>query len=574
MTGGRRDLPAFLLTVTLIALAAANSLVYFVRLDLTRNRSFTISPVSRELFREIPEKVRLTYYVSDRLRKLSPIPGRIEDLLREYAAHGRGRIEVSVLAPEKMDPPVRPESLGIVPQQIQVVERNENTIATVYTGILISYLDSRDTLPVVFDTADLEYRLTRGIRKLVSGAEPAVGFLIGRPGSSLSSEFRLLADRLSRSYKVMELARGEAIPRDLSALLVVGGRELEERDLHPVDAFITEGGRALFAVDGVEVDLDRNLQAAAVGDQPLLRLLSAWGVEVGRELVLDARCALMPVQRNTGAVVVRTLEKYNHWVKAQGRGLSRTSPITAGLQALDLYWPSPLSLKPPAGVEAETLVSSSGDSWLMREKFSTNPYEAPLFRTLAADSSGGYVLAAALTGPFPPVFIGGQGARPARAAAPASGPASGPGPDLGSGTGAAPASGHGPAALNSDPAPLSRTAPGSEPGGGSAAASPSRAARIIVVGDSEAPTDLSQFSDGAGNIDFFENAVDWLAGDRGLLEIRVRGSRDTGLGRIEDPGMRNAVLLFSRMVNLFVVPAGLIFYGLYRAWRRRSVHDR
>ncbi|MDX9820025.1 MAG: Gldg family protein, partial [Desulfococcus multivorans] len=411
--------------------------------------------------------------------------------------------------------------------QIQVVERSEQTVATVYTGIVVSYLDARETLPVVFDTGNLEYELTRKIRKIVTGAEPSAGFLIGRPGAGLSSEFNLLAGRLARSYTVREIGRGEAIPDDLSVLFVIGGGDLDDFDLYPVDSFIMRGGKALFAADGVAIDLARNLEASPYADQPLLRLLSAYGVEVGRELVLDSQCRRMPVQRNTGGIVVQSLEKYNHWVAAQGRGLSRTNPVTARLSGFDLYWPSPLTLKEPPGVASEVLASSGGDSWLMRGRFSTNPFEAPLFKSLAADSGGNYVLAAALRGTLPGGFAGRP--VPVRNGVPAPG---GPAPEK------------------------------------------SKETRIIVVGDSEAATDLVRYSDSMYNTAFFENAADWLSGDDSLLEIRSRAARDTRLGRIEDPRARNAVVLFSRVVNIFLVPALLAGYGLVRALRRRSPHDR
>ena len=526
MTSRKREILTTLLTLSLFLLIAANGAVYYGRLDMTENKAYTISAVSKNLFREIPERVQLTYYVSERLGRVSPLPGQIEDLLYEYAAHGRGKIRVAVVHPEKEGRGFRPESVGLVPQQIQVVERNEQTVATVYTGIVVSYLDARETLPVVFDTTNLEYELTRRIKKIVTGSNASVGFLLGRPGASLSSELSLLAGRLASSFTVREIAKGEEIPDDLSVLFVVGGKELDDYDLYPVDQYVMRGGKVLFAVDGVEVDLVRNLQAAAFGEQPLLRLLSAYGVDVGRELVLDSLCRRIPVQRNTGAVVVQSLEKYNHWVAAQGAGLSRTNPVTARLSGFDLYWPSPLVLRELPGLTAETLAASSADSWLMRGRFSTNPYDAPIFKSMAAESRGGYVLAAALRGTFPSGFTG-------------------------------------------VPVPVrsGRRAPGGPP------AAASKETRIIVVGDSDGATDLMRYSESMYNTAFFENAAEWLAGDESLLEIRSRSARDLRLNRIEDPRTRSAVVLFSRVVNLFLVPLTVVGFGLFRALRRRESHD-
>ena len=521
MTAKFRETLLTVLTLLVLGLAAANSLVFYTRIDMTG--AFTISPVSKNLFREIPEQVTITYYVSERLLALSPVPRQIEDLVYEYAAHGRGKIRVSVIHPEKSPGGFRAENIGIVPQQIQVVERNEQTVATVYTGIVLSYLDRREVLPVVFDPSNLEYDLTRRIKKMVRGLNPTVGFLLGKDGTSLSADYTELAGRLAASYTVRELAKGESIPDDISVLFVIGGKDLDDYDLYSVDRYIMRGGKVLFAVDGVEVDLARNLEASPHGDLPIFELLAGYGVEVGRDLVLDNQSRRIPVQRDTGRMVVQSLEKYAHWVSVQGSGFSRSSPVTAGLSGLDLYWPSSLAVKERPGLTSEILARSGPDSWLMRDRLSTNPYEAASFRAMAADTTGRYPLAVALSGIFRSRFAGQS--PPTRAGAPPPG-----------------------------------TRPPDE----------SRETRMIVTGDSEAASDLMRYSESLYNTVFFENAADWLSGDDSLMEIRARGTRDLRLNRIEDRRTRDTVILFSQVINLFVVPFIVAGLGVARYLKRRE----
>jgi len=232
----KKEILLTVLTLLVFILAAANSQIFFTRFDMTENKAFSISEVSRNIFRDIPDQVHIAYYISARLAGLTPIPGQIEDLLYEYAAHGRGRIRVSVIDPEKMGRSgAGIEELGIVPQQIQVVERNEQSVATVYTGIVISYLDGREILPVVFSVSNLEYDLTRRIQKLVSGKKPSLGFLFGGEGMSLSQDMSFAANSLAESYAIREIDRGEEIPSDISVLCVVGGKDLDEPALYAID---------------------------------------------------------------------------------------------------------------------------------------------------------------------------------------------------------------------------------------------------------------------------------------------------------------------------------------------------
>ena len=145
MTRKTREIVTGVLTVGIVVLVALNSTLFFFRLDLTENKAFTISEVSRNLVSEIPQQVSITYYISDRLRNRAPETQHIVDILNEYAAYARGTITVDVVDPQKKGMTDRVEELGVVPQQIQVIEQDEQSLARVYSGIVINYLDRQET---------------------------------------------------------------------------------------------------------------------------------------------------------------------------------------------------------------------------------------------------------------------------------------------------------------------------------------------------------------------------------------------------------------------------------------------
>jgi len=139
-----------LLILAVIALGLLVSRRLWFRLDLTKGKAYTISAVSRNLHNEIQDRIRITYYLSDKLKAIHPIPGEIEDLLREYAGYSRGKIQLAVKDPAKAKLADMVEQLGILPQQIQTVEQDQASVITVYTGIVIEYLDQMEVMPVVF----------------------------------------------------------------------------------------------------------------------------------------------------------------------------------------------------------------------------------------------------------------------------------------------------------------------------------------------------------------------------------------------------------------------------------------
>lgn len=238
-----------------IILAAAVGARFFLRLDLSRNRMYTLSAASKAIVAGLPEQVSLTYYVSEKLRSRYPFPAQVEDLLREYAGMSRGKVVVASMDPTKSKRPIAPEQLGIVAQQMQVVEREETTVATVYSGIVIQYLDRSVALPFVADLTTLEYDLSSKIRALVSGSDRTLGILIGDAQKSLQQSFRYLQQELSTQFQLREVQKGKEVPADISVLFVIGSRDLDAFDMLPVDQFVMRGGRALFAVDSVDVNL-------------------------------------------------------------------------------------------------------------------------------------------------------------------------------------------------------------------------------------------------------------------------------------------------------------------------------
>ncbi|MDR0382382.1 MAG: GldG family protein, partial [Spirochaetaceae bacterium] len=193
------------LSVAAIMLALLLGSRLWVRVDLTASKMYTISPVSRRLADEIPDQVTITYFVSGKLRQLYPQPGEIMDLLREYAAYSRGTIRAAERDPAVdglEDDMIR---LGIYPRQIQSIDRNEATVTSVYTGILIEYMEKTDVIPFVFSLETLEYDLTSRIRALVSGRTREAGVIMADFAKSFDRNYRNLAGILQMSgYKLRE----------------------------------------------------------------------------------------------------------------------------------------------------------------------------------------------------------------------------------------------------------------------------------------------------------------------------------------------------------------------------------
>ena len=498
----------FLLCAVIFVLAFLVSGRLWFRIDMTANNIFTISEVSRSLHREISDQVTITYFVSDRLALAHPMPSGIADLLREYAAHSRGRIRILQRDPQRADLVRSVEDLGILPWQIQVIENNQPATATVYSGILIEYLDRAAVIPLVINPYTLEYDLSSRIRALVRNAPRELGVIVGDAANLWHEDFRRLNSALFLAgFNVWLLHPGEPIPDTLPAVFVLGGAEdLDEFHLYFIDRYISGGGNALFAVDGVFVDSRGNLQARPLHDGGLLAMLANYGALVANALALDEAALSLTFHDGTQVRSVR----YPHWIAVQEQGGNPRHPLTAAFSGLDLYWASPLELFPPPAVTAEILFTSTEAAWLQRDAFITDPASPSFFSDGFPHSSGTKILGAALSGIFPSAFEG----------------------------------------LSLFP-PVQR-----------------RPSRIIVIGDTDFASDIMEVGQSdARNLDFLVRAADWLSGNDDLLDIRGREAAGR-LDRIADPERRRAVMAFSLIANTILVPLAVALAGFVLVWKR------
>jgi gliding-associated putative ABC transporter substrate-binding component GldG len=535
MVGGgkmkkRAEIVLFILGLVLILLIGLNASRYFLRIDLTENKAFTISRVSRELFREIPDRVYITYYVSDKLKSLYPFPFQIEDLLYEYAAYSRGTIKVEVVDPMKSGNATKAESLGVYPQQIEVIERDERSFAQIYTGIVIQYLDRYEAIPVVSQVESLEYDLTSRVRKIVTEQERSVGILVGDAAREIQTDFASLLGTLSADFSVRPVGRGEEIPEDLDVLFVLGARDLQAFDLFPIDQYIMRGGRVLFAVEGLDLDLMRGIVPRKLENTEPLSMLEHYGVIVQQAYVLDTYAKNFRIPRQIfGQIMWEVMEKYPFWITVANQFVSKENPITVRFQGLDLLWTSPLRIVERPGVEAEVLLKTTPEAWIQdQEPFETNPQRAAMLEYIPHEQKGQFPLGVSLAGTFSSYFADRE--IPRRAG---------------------------------------------EERDWSEVVERSEETRLIVIGDADFASELYQYSGGNYNPEFLANTAEWLSNSEDLLEIKTRVARDMRLDKIQDPEARLRAAIFTQMFNLIIVPLGVIIFGVVRLiMRRRRVAGR
>ena len=173
----------------LIAVNVINTKV-FVRVDLTQDHLYSITSASRSIASELEEPITITTYFSNQLPShLFVFQQRVNDILAEYTAHNNGNIRLEHQNPEESaEKEQELQLMGIPKIQFNVVEKDKFQVQNGFLGLVITYQDQQEVLPVVQNVAQLEYDITSSITKLIQEKKKRIGFLQGHNEHSISPQ--------------------------------------------------------------------------------------------------------------------------------------------------------------------------------------------------------------------------------------------------------------------------------------------------------------------------------------------------------------------------------------------------
>ncbi|MCX8043584.1 MAG: GldG family protein [Desulfobacterota bacterium] len=528
--------------VTLVAILLAGILVvlnafsarHFIRYDLTRTKRYTISDATKNILAGLDDLVNIKVYLSRKLPPyMAPLVDQVKDLLEEYRVYGKGNIAVEYIDPE--DDPTLAQKLqfmGIPQLRLNIVEKDQAAVTTVYMGLAVLYGDNKEVIPALTDTATLEYELTSKVLRVSRKEVKTVGFLSGHGEPDLQ-RLSVIDKELKEQYYTRQVstASGEKIPSDIAVLVVAAPKKLSDRDLFEIDQYLMSGGKIIFLIDGVDVE-ERSMQGTVV-DSGISKLLKHYGVSVMPEVVLDRLNENASFRSGPFSIIM----PYPFWVKVIRQSSPVDHPIVNRIESITFPWASPLEVVQDNATNRQVtvLAQTTRYAWTQKGYFDFNPRQ----EYMPPREGKQYTLAVAVSGAFSSYFAG----KPI------------PAPEikeqeLGDTD-----------SKKKDAKKTNAEKKTSDEQRSVVAQSPDT--KIIVVGSARLIEDnfVSQFD---GNRAFFMNAVDWLAIGDALIGIRSRESGESPLHVISDQAKA-----LVRWFNLFAVPVLLVLFGLVQFSLRR-----
>lgn len=312
-----------LLANGLVLLVLINILAsqYFFRLDLTEEKRFSIKDQTKQVLRELDDKVYVEVYLEGELNAgFRRLQKSIRETLEEFRIYSDDKVQFVFVDPSTaMSQKARNEYMqelmqkGIVPTNVVDSKDGQVSERIVFPGALISYggFESGVNLlkgnnaagtpeeKINGSVEGVEYELANAIYKMTNMDRKRIGLISGH-GELDSLEIASLNNALLEVYSVVkvDISKKKSLERYDALIIAKPTGSYSESDKYKLDQYIMHGGKVLFLIDKLEASMDSASQEGYFAFPYTTNLddqLFKYGIRLNLDLVEDGQSGKYPV---------------------------------------------------------------------------------------------------------------------------------------------------------------------------------------------------------------------------------------------------------------------------------------
>jgi len=367
---------------------------WYVRLDFTADKRYTLSKATVDILQNLDEVVTITAYFSKNLPpQLEKSRRDFEDLLTEYENRSEGDLVFRFINPGENDEMEQEaQERGIRPVMVNVTQKDQASQMRAYMGAVLQMGEKREVIPMVQPGGGIEYELTTAIKKLAVDEKLKIAFLQGHGEPEMEAMGQVM-EQLSVLYDPEEytMADSTEIPSYYRCVAIIGAVDsFPQTHLDQLDRYLNSGGNIYVAYSNLQPDLNQGFLMA--GSSSLDRWMAEKGWSLGSEYIVDASSGSISVQQNLGGFIMNTQKAFpffpiiTHFAD---------HPSVEGLEAVILPFVSPIEIEErDTAIQIEVLATTSDVSGLVEapvmvdieKEWSRNDFDAgPQVVALAAE---------------------------------------------------------------------------------------------------------------------------------------------------------------------------------------------
>ncbi|MCX8143972.1 MAG: gliding motility-associated ABC transporter substrate-binding protein GldG [Bacteroidia bacterium] len=379
----QRDIRNFVLIVVILFLINFIFSFYFFRWDLTSEKRYTLSKFTKEFLKNIDDIVYFKIYLSGELPpEFNKLKNEVKEMLDEMRIYNDNIqyefIDINEIG-NKEDIRNLEKQLydkGLVPEQVVEKKENKTSESLVWPGAIVSY-KGKETVWQIFSRQlgftpqenlnhalnEIEYGICKTIHKLQRKRRPEISIVEGHKEldtlhlydfiKSLSEEYNV--SRININHKLYALKNLDAI------IIAKPDTIIDEKDKFIIDQFIMKGGKVLWLIDPVKLNMDSfRLKGYTLAlDNPihLDDMLFRYGVRLNADLIQDLQCAAIPV--NIGFSKGQPNFKLFPWIFYPLIMPNSQHPIVKNLDLIKTEFVSSIDTLSTSGIKKTILLTSS-----------------------------------------------------------------------------------------------------------------------------------------------------------------------------------------------------------------------
>ncbi len=371
----------------LLAFAMLNFLasVFHSKLDLTKEKRFTISKATKTALKGLNEKVEITVFLEGSLpsgfQKLANTTNDFLELLKENSS----KITYKFVAPyadmEDADKKYQDTlvAMGATPINltVQIKQGQEQRLIFPYAWAkyedrteLINLYNGQSRLITQDEIngaeAMMEYKFLKVIDGFTSTQKPLVAYSFGNGEPTNYKTYDVL-QALQKDYNLFtfNINKRAFIPDTFNVLMIVKpSLEFNEAEKLKIDQYLLRGGKVLCFIDNLNAEQDSlSLKPELVAydrNLNLTDLLFKYGVRINTDLVMDLQCDFMPFA--VGGTSDKPQFEFLHWNYYPLFESKNNHPINKNLGLVASRFVNSIDTVKANNVQKTILLSSSANS--------------------------------------------------------------------------------------------------------------------------------------------------------------------------------------------------------------------
>ena len=380
----------------LILVVAVNFLAssFHSRLDLTKEKRYTLSNASKQLLKSLREPVTIDVFVHKKNlpSEVKKLENSIAEFLLNCKEYGKNNLQFRFLNPYEGlidSAQTRMEDslnyfYGLYPSVLSAPEKvgDELEISKLIHGAVVKYRDTTIGIDLLqgqkgFGTekeqraalynnveATMEYKFMHAIEKIVSEKKPIVGYALGHGeafGYNINDAFLTL--RSNYNTDTINIRQIPFIPSQLNALVILKPTvSFSEADKLKIDQYVMHGGKVFWMIDVMYAEFDSLYKSNGfiAFDRALNLddLLFKYGARINQNLLQDMQCDQLGQMSGDPKNPQKRLVNWPFFPVLNGTD----HPISKNLDGVRSIFPNTIDTVKAQGIKKTFLLRSSSNA--------------------------------------------------------------------------------------------------------------------------------------------------------------------------------------------------------------------